>query len=306
MINVSCVIIGRNEYPTFVEAIKRLNCEFKDILHEIIFVNIASTDKTVWWLNNFAELENVTRVDLPKNMGVGHALNSGIDRATGKYIFHIAGDVLPVAGSVIGLKKYLDSHSNIDYLAIHAVVSQGKNKNPPFASYDPPTPIRGLGNFAYGYAMFRREIWDAGCRFPTIGPFAGPFGGFEDAEFANQMYAKGFRCWMFTAPGYYHKPHHYLEKKATTYEEAKAKLDERMRWLRTRWSNIEFDWVHYNNQPPERHIRKIAVIYQKDNTTVQILAPGDYIIHILKNICHIEHFQPGEEPDDYDNYIYIK
>lgn len=303
---ISCVIIGYNEYPTFTEAIRRLNEELQSIPHEVIFVNIASTDKTECWLDLYAEHERVTRVDLLENKGVGYALNSGMDMASGKYIFHIAGDILPTMGSVVGLHEYIDTHNDIDYLAVSAVICQGKEKDPTFATYAAPMQIRGLGNYAYGYAIFRREVWDAGCRFPTTGPFEGPGGGFEDAEFANQMYAKGFRCWMFNHPEYYHEPHNYLDKKGPSHQEVRKKFDERMLWLKTRWSDIGFDWTHYNNQPPERHIRKIAVIYKKDQTTVQTLAPGDYVIQNLKEVCYVDHFQPGEKPDGYDNYIYVE
>lgn len=303
---ISCVIIGRNEYPTFTEAIERLDKELQNIEHEIIFVNIASTDGTKEWLDTFAEQKGVIRIDYSENMGVGHALNRGMSKAKGKYIFHIAGDILPTMGSVVGLKEYIDEHERIDYLAVSAITCQDKEKDPPFKTYAAPMPIRGLGDFAYGYSIFRREIWDAGCRYPETGPFKGPGGGFEDAEFASQMYAQGFRCWMFNHPEYYHAPHNYLDKKGATHQEVRTKFKERKLWLNTRWNEIKFNWTHYNEQPPERHIRRIAVIYRKDKTTEQTLAPGDYIVQTLKDVCHIEHFQPGEEIDGFDNYIYIR
>ena len=51
---VSCVLVGQDDYPALVEHIKVTHEKLKDIPHEIVFVDNASTDRTKWWLDTFA------------------------------------------------------------------------------------------------------------------------------------------------------------------------------------------------------------------------------------------------------------
>lgn len=110
---VSFVLVGQDGYPTFVERIKVLHEKLKDVPHEIVFVDNASTDKTKWWLDTFAlrwphgdttidaetgeilrrgeQLEaiwtgNVVRVDLAERIDEGAARAMGAARARGREI----------------------------------------------------------------------------------------------------------------------------------------------------------------------------------------------------------------------------
>lgn len=111
-LQISCVLVGQDDYPAFVERIKVLHEELKDIPHEIIFVDNASTDKTRWWLDTFAlrwphgnttidpageilrrgeQLEtiwtgNVVRVDLAERVDEEAAWALGVARARGKEV----------------------------------------------------------------------------------------------------------------------------------------------------------------------------------------------------------------------------
>lgn len=109
-LQVSCVLVGQDGYPGFAERIKALHEELKDIPHEIIFVDNASTDRTKWWLDTFAlrwphgdttidvetgkilrrgkQLEaiwtgNVVRVDLVERVDEETAQAMGVARARG-------------------------------------------------------------------------------------------------------------------------------------------------------------------------------------------------------------------------------
>jgi glycosyltransferase involved in cell wall biosynthesis len=324
-IDVSCVVLGWNEYPMFARAIKALHDDLKDISHEIIFVDNGSDDETKWWLDTFAlrhhhgntalsggdgeilrrgeELEpvwtgNVIRVDLPQNTGAGHGFNAGFEKARGKYIFYLSGDILPVVGSVSALAKYLDENEDTDYIGINANSSQTDTEDVVFEGYD-HLPRLGLGNYAYSYAMVRREVWDAGCRFADQGPFKGAGCGYEESEFANMMYSLGFRGFMFNAPGYYHDIRNFDRSGHTNLDLA---LDERKKWLSIRWPNISYDIVHHHDQPPERHIRNVAVVFKASNERP---GPPGHILLALQKICNARYFEPGKEPSGYDDYIYV-
>ena len=336
-IDVSCVILGWNEFPMFAQSIKRLHEDLKDIPHEIIFVDNGSTDRTKWWLDTFAlrwpwgdatiDAEtgrilrkanhdmpksiwtgNVIRVDLPENMGTGRGYNEGFARARGKYIFYLSGDILPVEGSVSALKEYLDEHDDADYIGVNPWVAQGDNETPPFLGFeclpdmDPPhLPTRqGLGNFAGSYAMFRREVVDAGCRLADKGPFAGAGCGYEEAEFANQMYEKGFRCFVFNYPAYYHKRRDF-RRSGHPEDELERRLEERRSWLSVRWPQQDFGITHYGKQP-ERYVRRVAVIHKGSPDRMGI---SGHLVEALKTICEAERFRPGEEPEGWDNYLFV-
>ena len=109
-LQVSCVLVGQDDYPAFVECIRTLHDELKDTPHEVIFVNNASTDRTRWWLDTFAlrwphgnctiDAEtggilrrgeqiwtgNVVRIDLAERVDKETAQALGAARARGKEV----------------------------------------------------------------------------------------------------------------------------------------------------------------------------------------------------------------------------
>lgn len=329
-IDVSCVVLGWNEYPMFTRTIQRLHDELAEIPHEMIFVDNGSEDETKWWLDTFALRQHhgntavdsetgeilhkgdgevwtgdVIRVDLPENLGPGGGYNVGFAKARGKYIFYLDGDILPVKGSVVALKEYLDHHDDTDFVGVNAWTCQKEDENPPFDWYESPDPLipdkprQGLGNYAYCYSMFRREIWDAGCKLADTGPFASGC-GFEEAEFANLMYSKGFRCWLFNDPHYFHDRRDF-RRSGMSEEEKWSHLEERRRWLQTKWPGTQFDIVHHA-EIPKRHIRRVAVVYKASPDRP---GPGGFCLKALQSICNAEQFEPGQEPEGWDDYFYV-
>lgn len=322
---VSCVILGWNEYPIFARSIKRLHEDLKDIPHEIVFVDNGSIDKTKWWLDTYAlrwphgdtticaetgkilhraDLEevwtgNIIRVNLPKNVGTGRGYNEGFAKTRGKYVFYLSGDILPVRGTISALKEYLDEHEDTDYVGVNPWVAQGENEDPDFEGFT-ETPRQGLGNFAGSYAMFRREVLEAGCRLADRGPFSGPGCGFEEAEFANQMYEKDFRCFVFNYPAYYHRRRDFA-RSGHSEEELHQRLEERRQWLRVRWPKQDFGITHYG-KPPERHVRRVAIIHKGSSKRLGI---SGNLAEALGEICEVGRFRPGEEPEGWDNYLFV-
>jgi glycosyltransferase involved in cell wall biosynthesis len=332
-LKVSCVMLGWNEYPMFTRAIKALHDDLKDIPHEIIFVNNGSTDETTWWLDTYALRQhhgditidaktgaiikrgkdneatwtgNVIRVDLPENAGAGHGYNEGFKRARGEYIFYLSGDILPVIGSVSALAEYLDKTSDTDYVGVNAWTSQADTEIVEFHGYD-CEPRQGLGNYAFCYAMMRRKVIDAGVRMAEDGPFAGPGCGYEDAEFADQMYAKGFKAWIFNHPTYHHYRRDFKRSGLVLNEEQaemekQAKLRERRRWLCTRWPEQRYDIVHHGNQPPTRHIRKAGIVWK---AVPGQPGPGGHFMAAMQDICQVQQFEPNAITPGLDSYFFV-
>ena len=109
-LELSCILVGQDDYPAFAERIKALHEELVDVPHEVIFVDNASIDQTQWWLDTFAlrwhwsnttidaqngqilrlteqkELipvwtGNVVRVDLPERVSFADACTAGTVKA---------------------------------------------------------------------------------------------------------------------------------------------------------------------------------------------------------------------------------
>jgi glycosyltransferase involved in cell wall biosynthesis len=330
---VSVVMTVWNEYPMFVHAIKRFHEDLWEIPHEIIVVNNGSTDRTKWWLDTFAlrwhhlndttidadtgeilrrrdrpDLEdiwtgNVIAINFDENMGTAVGGNAAFDRAAGKYIFLTDGDILPVRGSVKAMYEYMENHPEHMYCAVNAHMCQDKDPDPPAVETFEGYPRWGMGNYAYGYSLFRRELLDEGIRYPETGPFKGPGCGYTDADFAYQMYQKKHHGFFWSFPGYYHKRR---DLDRTGHEEGKAErnLDERRSWLYTKWPDLNLEMVHYHDGPPDVHVRKVAVV-GKGLDMVGDLSHS--VAAALEKICHIDRFRPEDVPTegDWDNYLYV-
>lgn len=348
-LQVSVVILGWNEYPMFAEAIKALHEDLKDVPHEIIFVDNGSEDKTQWWLDTFAlrwpwgdttidgktgeilkrdeELEsiwtgNVIRVDLPENRGTGEGYTAGLDIAKGKYIFLTDGDIIPAPGSVLGLYEFLESHDDVDFIAANPWFPQDVEtiEEVEFDGYEnvfcdsgKRGVHNGLGNYAYGFSMFRREIIDAGVRHPTTGPFAGAGCSFDDVEFANQMYTRGFKAYVFNISPYLHKRRDLAR---SGHENVLKNIRERKMWLNVRWLGQvdNYDIQYHQNQPPERHMRRVAVLGRGCENPSDI---SFELTQALNDMCYAECFDLRDHadfrnkekgkpvPGEWDDYILL-
>ena len=91
MVEISVIIPAYNEEEYLDESVNSIiNQSFKDL--EIICVNNGSTDNTLEILNEFASKDNRIQVFSQENMGPGGALNTGLSKATGKYIYFMDAD----------------------------------------------------------------------------------------------------------------------------------------------------------------------------------------------------------------------
>jgi len=247
---------------------------------------------------------NVRRIDMAQNVGTGEGFNIGMSQARGDYIFYLAGDILPVDGTIVAMKDELEQNDDMDYVCINAWVCQDETDQVEFNGF----PVRqGLGNYAYSYAMIKRHVWDAGVRFADQGPFAGAGCGYEEIEFAYLMAEKGFKGWMHNGvgdpnhKGYYH---HRRDFERTGHDELELQniLAERRAWLQVRWNNARFDITHYHDQPPDKSVRRLAII---NKAAPGHPGPANFLYNAAKDICHTELFEPSSVPDGFDYYLFV-
>ena len=329
---VSVIIPAWNEYPLFAHAVKLLHEDLKNVPHEIIVVDNGSTDITRWWLDTFAlrqwwgdatvdaltkeplrkvehaELAdvwtgNVIVVHSDENKGLGWAVNRGFERARGKYVSILDGDILPAIGSFADMAHTLDELPLADFIMVNPWCCQQENES---VTHDRPFLQQsryGLGDLAGGYSMFRREILEAGCRFPETGPFEGAGCSFEDADFANQIYSKGFKGWMYYHPAYYHRRRDLTRMGFVTQEEQDNAINQRRKWVFARWPGAHVRPCHYHVQPPPRHLRRVALVSTERDT--EHPGTGIFTLRALRQFCEADIFNPGDEPEGYDDYLYL-
>lgn len=333
---ISCVVLGWNEYPMIVKVVKRLHDEFKDIPHEVIVVNNGSTDETKHWMETYGLRQswgdtaidsetgeiikrtpdneelwtgNFISIDLPVNTGTGHGFNLGFERARGEYIFYICGDMLPVPNSIKALLEYIEGHPECGYAGVNAWVSQGETQE--VEEFQPFTQELNLGSYAYSYAIVRRKVWEDGARFADQGPFEGSGAGYEEVEFANWMYSKGYKGTTFNYPAYYHQRRDGV-RSGIEERGDNVGIDERKKWLSTRWNKATFGIEHITPNPPERHLRRVAIM---NNLVPDHPGPAGYLAMALRNIgCRVKQFntfdkpyeiEPVKEGDGYDDVIFV-
>lgn len=333
-IEVSVVILAWNEYPTVARAVKRYHEDLKEVPHEVILVDNGSDDLTKWWLDTFAlrwpwgdtvidaetgeiikrhereDLEpvwtgNVIRVDMGRNAGLA-GYNAGIEAARGRYVFVTDGDILPTVGSVASLYRYMENKGEefgISWLGVSAWACQEEEEDPDWTGDHDELPRFGMGNYAYGYSIAPREVFDDGARYPTTGPFATGGCAYGDAEIASWLYASGRRGWFFYEPGYFHQRRDLERQGELGEEETKRNLELRRRWLRTRWVGQKFtmEWYHEQDEV-ERRLRRVAVVGlghdQLGNTAFGIA-------RALEGVCEVDCYLPTDEvPPGYDDYFF--
>ena len=91
MVGISVIIPAYNAIEYLDEALNSIiNQSFKDL--EIICVNDGSTDNTLERLNEYAKMDKRVQVYSQENKGPGGAINTGLSKATGKYLYFLDTD----------------------------------------------------------------------------------------------------------------------------------------------------------------------------------------------------------------------
>jgi glycosyltransferase involved in cell wall biosynthesis len=136
---ISVIIPAYNEANCIRKTIRHLQEQFEAVStdFEIIVIDDGSTDDTKEILSTMASNE-VRIVSYARNQGKGHAIRTGINRATGQYAFLVDGDseieprdlasyirALESADFVIGSKRH--PLSTVDAPVIRRILSLGYN-----------------------------------------------------------------------------------------------------------------------------------------------------------------------------------
>ena len=252
--------------------------------HEIIFVDNASTDGTVDYLNKLVtENENYNLIANPRNRGFAAGNNQGMDVAQGDYLMLLNNDVLvpegwlerlvrcaeidssiglvgPLTNWISGLQMienitYSDPADSFEYARRIAQAHQGKY-----------TPRRRLAGFAL---LISRALYE------RIGGLDEHFGSgnYEDDDYCLQATAAEFKIMVAEDVFIHHFGSVSFESNDVDYNQAMAK---NRGLFRDKWPQIDLDWlmerditlVELNNQIAER--AQVALEKQKCTEAIEL------------------------------------
>jgi len=108
---ISIIIVNYNVKDFLQSLLLSLDKALKNITHEIIIVDNASTDGSVELIkNNFS---NVTLIDNKKNIGFSRANNLGLKISKGKYLLLINPDTLVSEDTFTEMIKFFETHPEV-------------------------------------------------------------------------------------------------------------------------------------------------------------------------------------------------
>ena len=85
--SISIIIPCFNEESTIEQVIQKvLDVEIKDVSKEIIIIDDGSSDNTLIKINNYNKFENIIILKHDQNSGKGHAIKTGISKASNEII----------------------------------------------------------------------------------------------------------------------------------------------------------------------------------------------------------------------------
>lgn len=137
-IEVSIIIVSYNTKELTVNCIKSI-FEFTDeIKYEIIIVDNASSDGTVYAIKE--SFPSVKVIESDENIGFGRANNLGSEYAKGEYLFFLNSDCLLIENSIKKMYDYFELNKS-DNLGAVGCMLLDKDENLNSSYYRFPTPL---------------------------------------------------------------------------------------------------------------------------------------------------------------------
>jgi GT2 family glycosyltransferase len=215
MPHVSIVIIAHNRLDMTKDCLNSIKSSTDD--YELIFVDNASDDGTVEWVEKYCPNAKLIKND--KNLGVPKARNQGIRESTGNYIVMMDNDCVVSRGwlgdlfspmksgaSITGIEAWV---LNSDKMPIRKCVSQGEQ----------------FGYLGGACCLYKRSVFeDVGLLDEGFSPAY-----FEDVDISLRAKRMGLKLAWIPTPKVKHREHATLvySQKTFSYQGALGKSAER-------------------------------------------------------------------------------
>lgn len=239
--DVSVLMPVHNGAATFERALKSVLLFSKghSIEAEICICDDASTDEIPAILERYLSANpQIKLIRHTTNKGLAPALNSAAELATGRYLIELDSDDWLNPCALCHLVKALDEHPEHGF-------AYGQTQYHGLSDYrHKPQPYRdGLFNFGFDslYAfLYRRDAWDAGCRYRSTVELDGRTVTIQDWDMALQLV--------------YHMRYtplvlrdalvlHYTYRKGSLTDFTQAHNPQVVRALRQRWPMLQIERV---------------------------------------------------------------
>ncbi len=144
---------------------KFLDAFFESILNssvlpeELIFVDDGSTDNSLKVIEKYKTLPFLKVIAFKENRGFCHALNAGLEAASGKYILRIDPDDIMLKNRIKIQTNFLDEYTNIDVVGSNVVYFDSRSGKKLMVS-----------NFPADHKQIEKEYLkgDHGVQHPTV------------------------------------------------------------------------------------------------------------------------------------------
>lgn len=260
-----------------------------DYPHEIIFVDNASTDGTVKYLNQLAaKHSNYKLIINSENKGFAEGNNQGVAEASGEYIMLLNNDVLVSKGWLDSLVHSLERDEHIGAVGPLSNSISGRQalKEVPYKdnagffkfaelmgqkNEGRLTPRRRLAGFA---VLVKKSVYD------KLGGFDTTFGvgNFEDDDLSLRIREKGYALMVDESVLF----HHYGSQtfKANKIDYSKN-LKERLKLFHAKWPGVDYEeLIELRNGLHEYHPylikRGTALLAEGDFTQAEIVFTSVY------------------------------
>jgi len=146
-----------------------------------------------------------------ENMGNSIARNQIIDymlECDADYVLFMDGDIEVVPFSSFAMLRYMENNgSRLGCIGADSAGQTPFRERASVYHYSIDGSRTGTTNLVAWtqYGLFRREVFEDGCRFDEREPFHGPGWGFEDNDLAFQMEMKGYLNQRFFGMTYLHR-----------------------------------------------------------------------------------------------------
>lgn len=125
MLKITIITVCYNEKQKIKDTIESVQCQSYPYI-EYLIMDGASTDGTLDVLQEYSKYKNI-QIYSEKDRGIYHAMNRGVDRATGDYVFFLnAGDRLFNEHVIEDVASYIGDEKNaIYYGKVYQVYADG-------------------------------------------------------------------------------------------------------------------------------------------------------------------------------------
>ena len=160
---VSIIIVNYNQKEWLGRCLKKIKEAKISLPYEIIIIDNASTDGSKEFLSLLLPSENLIIIENKKNLGFARAVNQGIKKAKGEYLFIINSDVLITPGSLEKMRDFLAKHEEVGLIGPQLTNLGGDTQASCFSFPKWFTPIihrTFLRHFPFGKKELRRYLME--------------------------------------------------------------------------------------------------------------------------------------------------